>query len=787
MAPLLLLVASGVLIGFGASFDVGDPHTVRTGACVALVAFMWLAAEALSLGAFRAVALLALVASVLLLIRVGEDERRETEHRRFETETVSIAIELEALDDQARDAIRTAQESVDIAMDTNAFNERRLEAESYVGGCDRAADGERCEPRLARATLLAAFLEQLRVLATLVPSGDVSDAIDTRRAEVRDQIDALEEPVAVHRLVVDGADAVVGDIVDGLLEDEVSSRLGGWAWVFVAVLMVLVYRMLEIRNGQRYGGPIMVEADAPLEKNPDLAHTVQRLRMWLGAAELREPAQIPGGEATKQITSLVEDATQKGAIFDAVVKFFQATAFPKKGAVCCPSVEKLGSGADEVWRVAVRVSDLRTRRLLFVQSFEGDDLDDVCSDAAHFVAERVLADSRVSPAWSKWSSDDGSALRNYQHVLMKAQGPGEGLPEETRLELLRYAVSASPKTGVALVALGNEVSMKSDLVEALALHLHAGAAHSRMVVARYRAGVTASMLSTRMGGFADSPHRDLLTHIIQNTDPRLATRLRDDRNPVDQERAMLELAKKELEQGWGRPKRFTTLLDRPWRRQRGLWLSVWRARRQEERSYYLGLARSQRRRLLLHATILISLQLVQLRLDAARGEVPQARRAELKKRVDELRRTGDGEALVLYNAACFYSALAGSTPASEGTRDGLLEAASHFLPAARMARDGHTVTLAWAQEDPDLAVLRGSRHWVDAERRLEVIEGWADEPDDDADDTDGTDDGDDQPPDPTAQMRRARGRMRTRAVTTSPLAARFSRALMFLRLGAGPR
>ncbi len=861
--PLIALAIGGLLLGLGVTgkLEVWDPNQVRLGAATIVLATLWLVAESFGLATFRLGAFVAFLASVILLIAVGENQRLVEEHKLFEDEAAAIEADLTAFAEQLEeesevaDAGATGAESTapteptptptptptaepapvaeagtepvetvgpliedltedampeDAAAATNElvartnknFRQAEVDAIALVSECSGSDGGtdldpalERlapdsgsyvgwvvggkaanpdevrrtvdpaCEPRRARIRYLSAWQRQLRTFASRITDEATVESINLQREAISSEIDGLDEPIAVHRLVIDGADALVGDVLDPMLEEEASSRLGGWGWVVVVVVMVVVYRMLEIRNGRRSGGPVVVEP--VVEGDENLAAAVQRIRMWLGAAELREPAPIPGGEATKQITSLVQDTRPEKDIVRAVASFFQATAFPKKGASLAVTLETLpesvsgagtpaeagsGDGGDaeaqkpEMRRLAVRMSDHRTGRLRFVQSFEGEDLDRLCSEAAHFCAERVMGAGRLSPQWTQWESGDGTALRSYQEVLMAEQGPGGSLSSARRLELLRRAVGSSPRTGIALIALSNELCLAEDLVAGLTLALRASQAHPRMVVARYRAGVTACMLSSDIDTMTRSPHFAELLEVIEDH-PTIRVRPEKVRYELswlnenlklsgtervtgsdlkralahgdeqDRKTALLRLARAELSASWPNGSGFAYCVRRAWR--------------QDERGYWLSLVRSHRAREHLRAAITISHQLVELREKTiANDTTDQADRDQLQKPVCEQRDRTSEDSIVFYDAACFFSELARSAEKDTSCPDAasdLLAESAHMLLKARMARDGHTISSAWIDADPDLAYLRGSgaQHWDPVFDRIQALEKWA--------------------------------------------------------------
>lgn len=403
-----------------------------------------------------------------------------------------------------------------------------------------------CEPRTASALVLNLLRGELIGASTRTSNASTQQQLGDRLAEVEAQIAGMQENVAVHRLVIEGADTLVGDSIGFTVNDDVAARLGGWGWVVVAIGAVIGYRRLEIINGRREPGPIRLEPGDTSGMNEQAKADAHRAAVVignrLGQAELREPATIPGGDTSRQVAEVLQaEGMPGGAAAQAIVRFLQNTAFPEKGAIVAATVEWLptagngpattGSGpaaAEEGparaengnVRVTARVTEARSGRLLYSQPFVARSVDEAAEQAAAYVAVRTLADSRTTPPWAAWPEDDGTGLRAYQQVALDQRTREARLDPFERRDRLETAVAACPYSGLARVALGQQVQVVGPLPRrgdadpdvavdyekekhAIGRSLVSGVPHfawatteyPNFLIARYRLAATLSMLA----------------------------------------------------------------------------------------------------------------------------------------------------------------------------------------------------------------------------------------------------------------------------------------------------
>ncbi len=327
-------------------------------------------------------------------------------------------------------------------------------------------DTRGCEPREASVGLLLLLRDELIAARTRTSNASTQQQLSDRVGEVYAQVAELRQNVAVHELVIEGADTLVGDSLGFTVNDDVAARLGGWGWVVLAVALILGYRQLEIINGRREPGPIAVEPPPEEGLSPEAREHARAasviIKNLLGQAELREPSSIPGGEATSRVAELLQDeGLPGGKAAQAVVRLLQNTAFPAKGLSVSATVERLRGPLP--FRVTARVSSVRNQRLLYSQPFLAATLEEAARQAAAFVAVQALADSRTTLPWARWPDDDGTGLAAYQEVALDERTRAVHVRPVTRRTKLEQAVAACPHSGLARVALGQQLQLVGPL------------------------------------------------------------------------------------------------------------------------------------------------------------------------------------------------------------------------------------------------------------------------------------------------------------------------------------
>lgn len=337
-----------------------------------------------------------------------------------------------------------------------------------VYGVDRvliAPDNGTCEPRNGTVGLLVLLRDELIAAATRTTDASTQDQLSTRLSQVESELENLEQQVAVQELVIDGADTLIGGFLDPILRNDVAARLGGWGWVIVAAMLVIAYRWLEVVNGRRKPGPVIVQGGAEEGANDTdkelAAKAAGILKNVLGEAELREPSQIPGSDATKQVAELMQtDAFPGSRAAQVVLGLVRSTAFPRKGVIVTTVVETgTESQPGQEAMVTVRAADARTGELLFAQPFAGSTVTVAATRAAHYVAAMTLNQSLTVAPWARWPSDDGTALGAYQRVARADSRRSATMDGVQRRRELERAVAACPYSGLAHVALGQAIQL----------------------------------------------------------------------------------------------------------------------------------------------------------------------------------------------------------------------------------------------------------------------------------------------------------------------------------------
>ncbi|MEL7157601.1 MAG: hypothetical protein AAFN30_13495 [Actinomycetota bacterium] len=437
----------------------------------------------------------------------------ETDHGRI------LGVEVQG------DSIQIGGTPIAVKGGALAFEQTASGAVYWLEGTIKEPEEDGCEPRAASIGLLRLLRDELIGAGTRTSNAGAQQQLADRVAEVDAELAARQEAVAVHRLVIDGADSLVGESIAFTVNDDVAARLGGWGWVVLAVGLVIAYRRLEIINGHREAGPIRVLAAAPNYLQERAKADMQRasavIANTLGQAELREPSSLPGGETTRHVAELLQaEGMPGGQAAQAIATFLQNTVFPAKGVVVEVSVERVEGVGQPQHRVTVRVNEARNGRLLYSQPFLAADLDEAAEQAAAFVAVRTLADSRTTPPWATWPDDDGTGLRAYQEVALDERTRETRLTAPQRRDNLRRAVAACPYAGLARVGLGQHIQLVGPLAGDLSVDdleepsyerakhdigraLVTGSPHliwateiyPNFLIARYRLAATLSMLS----------------------------------------------------------------------------------------------------------------------------------------------------------------------------------------------------------------------------------------------------------------------------------------------------
>ena len=548
---------------------------------------------------------------------------------------------------------------------------------------------------------------------------------EARRAELVAQADALEVrlqavsgPPSLDSVIDLGATRLFDDLYrttfrrPAPLDDP---DLGWLPWLIVAMIAIAGYRNLEIINGRREAGPVVVEVDEASKRSDDVGPQFKEL---LGMADLYEPAALPLGTTSRQVVDILQnDSGAPSLAIQAVITVLQATAFPARGVVATVRYDDPGM-------VAVRVRDRRSNRTRYAMVFHGRE---ALREAAAFVASTALRNSRVTPRWAQWSAlADGRDLAAYQQVV----GEGRTLTEGRRL--IEQAIARGPTSSLALARKAELLSTKGDgtkpqLLEALVYDLRALKGGKRFVVARWRAMANLSMIAGKPDVlWSDDPAvLEQLRQVARVIDPtfhRFVQNVDEHRSRCDVSRALREAAARERS-------RLALLLST-------FGVVALAITVQSERTFWTRMLLDGRRRDRQRAALRIAKSLIALRSRQTHGPdcgCAEARPVNLVHLIDQVRRAvrrAPDDAVVSYNAACFLAVaslvtanaripppsplrrawwwLIG-TSADRPTAEALQTEAMELLTAGRYAENGPEITKEWLKIDPDLQPLRKGR------------------------------------------------------------------------------
>ena len=620
-------------------------------------------------------------------------------------------------------------------------------ARRCISGC---ATGLTCEPRSAKKTILLGFQDQLVAITDSLDVSEDQAVLVARLDEIRKQLASLDVPIAIHTLANEGSDTLVGDAVQIGRADDQPTRLGGWGWLVIAICLIVAYRLLEIANDRRSPGPVKVVAGDEGQPSEQTVAAVELVKAHLASADLQEPSPLPGGEAVSSISNAAEGSRFDNAAVRFVVSLLQTTAFPPRGVEVAVTAQPdkadllpTKDNCNQPYRLLVKASSMRRNGLRFSHPFESGELQDVTNAAAFFAAEHLLDEGWTTPSWLRWTSLDGTALWAYQEVMTNKQGPSQLRKKDFSARgRLAEAVEASPGTGAALVALSNEEMLEQNYAAALRLLLAARVRHENFLTVRYRLGVTLSMMAESITEHWTAAPRDE-AHQLENDKFGAIDVLGDldraegganewtsDRTPAEDSRRCLERAVKELD----------FVIDAV-----SVWRCLWRARRQDQRQYWLNLLRSPRRRVGLKAAAQSAKALAVRRQvlhefyqERPRYEQPsdtvEAQLQECDSMCWGAVAMAPDDWIVRYNAACYAASLcgeytrrhtalescAGTAPSDHWgytysmqlsgsderklAEDWYQEAFDH-LRRARHTRNGHQLAEDWVRVDPDLHPL----------------------------------------------------------------------------------
>ena len=267
-----------------------------------------------------------------------------------------------------------------------------------------------------------------------------------------------------------------------------------------------------------------------------------------------EPSTVPTAANAEQLASVIaNDDVPNGKWIGALINLFQRIAFPPGGVVVTPSYEE-GAGT---YAISVTLKSARRGQLIVSQQFTGADLDHAIAQASAYVAQRTLAVASVVPPWAEWPVENGTSLERYREARERERRADPDWPGRQRL--LEAAIAANPASGLLRVELGNGEALAGDPVASVFELATAVAMFPRFLKARYRLGVTLSMLSAQIPTHwvpADEQDRREIVAVLASCHDGLASStgadakaLIDATDEDEVNRVLIELAEGQLHSG----------------------------------------------------------------------------------------------------------------------------------------------------------------------------------------------------------------------------------------------
>lgn len=401
-------------------------------------------------------------------------------------------------------------------------------------------------------------------LATSARSRTADDLARAREdlAEAQGRLDGLPRPpvgVGLHEIVGRGIDEVVRASTFGLVDDERHPVLGAVGYAILGVLLVLGYRMLELRNNRQYATPIAIAEIAGLGDDVERKVVQQRVRERVFATGIATPGPVPGSTTMSSLQALLSEAQDlpHNKLVAQAASFVQSLGFPPAGVQAAIAITPLGPAPtprpapaaeddDRPWpcrklrpppsppdegattatdaappttddtpprryEASIEIARLSGGEVLASTVVVAEGLTGIADRAAHFIATASLDHSRRAPTWAHWQDGDGGALTVYQAALSGA-APTEGgstaeeLPDARRDNLAR-ALRLSPDNALVRMALANQHDLDAarrgtgdaatlSRLRALRLHLETAQDHPSLVRNRYRLA-TSLLMTTR--------------------------------------------------------------------------------------------------------------------------------------------------------------------------------------------------------------------------------------------------------------------------------------------------
>ena len=468
------------------------------------------------------------------------------------------------LTDLRTSLIAYRQRDVDAATTAQASAQTRLA--TYHAQTEAAQDVlTRIVNQPASSADAVAAARQLvdQATATEATARDAVDAATAQLTKAQAALDAARsdaqaEELEVATLVADGANAIVQEALAPFVSTAVAARLGRAGWIILGLLLLVWYRRLEIESADREIGPVSIEAfqmagdAAKDDKLP--AFLGQKMRDWLARADVFEPSTVPTAANAEQLASVIaNDDVPNGKWIGALINLFQRIAFPPGGVVVTPSYED-GAGS---YSISVTLKSARRGQLIVSQQFTGPDLDHAIAQASAYVAQRTLAVASVVPPWAEWPVENGTSLERYQEARERERRADPDWPGRQRL--LEAAIAANPASGLLRVELGNGEALAGDPVASVFELATAVAMFPRFLKARYRLGVTLSMLSAQIPTHwvpADEQDRREIVALLANCHDGLASAadadakaLIDATDEDEVKRVLIKLAEGQLRSG----------------------------------------------------------------------------------------------------------------------------------------------------------------------------------------------------------------------------------------------
>jgi tetratricopeptide (TPR) repeat protein len=354
-----------------------------------------------------------------------------------------------------------------------------------------------------------------RTLGHRHADGAVDAARDELSAAVTVPATADKETLPLPDALAGGGDAIVRDLTGS--SEHLPLELDLASWLFLAVLGLFAWQIIERRSGQRLKGPVSVDfSPLPAESIADKTDYEAPFRVAL-FENVREPGLAPGGTSTAPVTDFAELASilpatwlkpliqmlQRllsapygyRAVVDVVPPPLQPSpprdagspsALPLAGAARSRAEPAPAAPTKGAWSILVRITDVANGQQIEVFEEAGSSIQEAARIAGYRAAATVLGRSRRTPTWARWPGDTARALAAY------SSGGDRGTVD------LERAVALAPNSGILLHLLADNYELEDRHAEAMALYARVVSQYPRHVASHYRLAASLQIISNKI-------------------------------------------------------------------------------------------------------------------------------------------------------------------------------------------------------------------------------------------------------------------------------------------------